>query len=151
MENKSNITTLKILKKMSLSDRYPAVPVGYLPDTNYSDKTANGLTRCVIDWCRLTGHMAERVNSMGRKINHNGREKWIPGAGTRGTADIHATKMIFVEGRGAVGLTVMVEVKIGRDRQSDHQRQYQQRIEGAGGRYLIVHSLDDFVNQWEGI
>jgi hypothetical protein len=57
---------------------------------------------------------------------------------TVGTADISAT----IRGR-----SVKIEVKIGRDRQSDAQKRYQASIEAAGGIYYIARNIDDFM-QW---
>ena len=34
----------------------------------YRDDNANALTRCVIDFLNLSGHMAERINCTGRYI-----------------------------------------------------------------------------------
>lgn len=57
---------------------------------------------------------------------------------TVGTADISAT----IRGR-----SVKIEVKIGRDRQSEAQKRYQASIEAAGGIYYIARNIDDFM-QW---
>jgi len=84
------------------------------------------------------GH-AERVNTMGRVIKQGGRSKYIPTAGTRGSADIHSTKG---------GRFVAIEVKIGADKQSEAQKEYQADVERSGGVYLIVKSFADFLSQW---
>jgi hypothetical protein len=63
---------------------------------------------------------------------------WIPGTGTKGSADISAT----IQGR-----SVKIEIKIGRDRQSQAQLDYQADIERAGGIYVIIKTLEDFF-QW---
>jgi len=52
-----------------------------------------------------------------------------------GSADISAT---------IKGLTVMIEVKWGRDRQSEAQKVYQAKIEKAGGIYLIIRKFEEF-------
>jgi hypothetical protein len=41
---------------------------------------------------------------------------------------------------------VKIEVKIGKDRQSDAQKRYQENIEKAGGTYYIAKNFDDFVD-----
>jgi hypothetical protein len=64
--------------------------------------------------------------------------KWTKGTGTKGSADISAT----INGR-----SVKIEIKYGKDRQSEAQIRYQEMIEKAGGTYLIVKSFDDFI-QW---
>lgn len=119
-----------------------------LPKT-YTDKTANGLTKMIIDWINYNGGQAERINTTGRLIKAKtykdvmgitktiGQDKWIKGTGTLGSADISAT----IEGK-----SVKIEVKIGRDKQSDVQKQYQDAIEKAGGIYYIAKDFDTFYN-----
>lgn len=115
----------------------------------YSDKTANGLTRCIIDFLTFSEWQAERINSSGRMVDRRyaytdvlghrrqiGSVEWAKGTGTKGTADISAT---------IAGRSVKIEVKIGRDRQSEAQKQYQERIEKSGGIYFIATSMTDFL------
>jgi hypothetical protein len=56
--------------------------------------------------------------------------------GTPGSADISAT---------IYGRSVKIEVKIGKDKQSVVQKQYQLMIEAAGGIYIISKTFDDFI------
>ena len=145
------ITILKQLKHADDCQKYPNIKPSYIAPYNYTDKTANGLTRCVIDWINLNGHQAERINSMGRMIDESyeftdvlghrrkaGGIRWIKGTTTKGTADISAT---------IAGRSVKVEVKVGKDRQRPDQVKYQQAVERAGGVYIIVKSFDEFY-QW---
>ena len=60
----------------------------------------------------------------------------LRGTSTAGSADISAT----IKGR-----SVKIEVKIGKDRQSEAQKRYQENIEKAGGTYYIAKNFDDFV------
>ena len=145
--NLQQLSDMKHQAEVSTLDKFPAE---YLPRTKYSDKTANGLTRCIIDFIRLTGGHAERVSNMGRQIGSGRNRKWIPGTGTNGTADISATKLIEIEGR-KVGIRVAIEVKVGRDRQSAVQREYQCQIEQAGGVYLVANDFKDFIIKWNNI
>ena len=123
--------------------------------TKFEDMTANGLTRCVIEYLQLHGHQAERINVIGRPIDNSrvvtdclGRQrrigsiKWIPSGSTPGSADVSAT----IRGR-----SVKIEIKTGRDRQSEHQKKYQKQIEQAGGTYLIVRNFDNFLEQIKNI
>lgn len=74
-------------------------------------------------------------------IPKNGKMIYIPGTSRNGTADISAT----IQGR-----SVKIEVKIGKDRQSDVQLSYQKEVERAGGIYYIAkdfQSFYDWVNQ----
>lgn len=130
--------------------KYPSMPPQYLPRPKYSDTTANGLTKCIIDFLRFHNWQAERINCTGRLIDNRtaytdvlgntrtiGSIKWIRGTGRNGTSDISAT----IKGR-----SVKIEVKIGTDQQSDVQKLYQNEIEQAGGLYFIAKNFDTFVS-----
>lgn len=133
--------------------KYPNVPECARTAPKYSDKTANGLTKCIIAFINFTGGQAERISNTGRHLDKRqqytdvlgnvrtiGAVKWIPGTGENGTADISAT----IEGR-----SVKIEVKIGQDRQSAAQREYQERIEQAGGLYFIAKDFQSFYNWYK--
>ena len=115
----------------------------------HRDDTANGCTRCIIDYLHYKGWQAERINTTGIPIDTRkqvtdilgrshtiGSLNWRPSGGTIGSADISAT----IGGR-----SVKIEVKIGKDRQSAAQRQYQATIEQAGGLYYIAKDFTTFV------
>lgn len=127
----------------------------YVPKTVYTDKTANGLTKCIVHWLNLNGWQAERISTTGRYIDDSkivtdvlgnrkkiGSGKYIKGSGTNGSADISAT----IKGR-----SIKIEVKIGKDRQSDAQKKYQEMIEKAGGVYFIATDFDEFLMFYKGI
>lgn len=120
---------------------HPTVPGSYIPMNNYTDKTANGLTRCIVDFIRANGGQAERINTTGMPIIRqlpSGRTEttWRKGNTTKGSADISAI---------IGGKSVKIEVKIGHDRQSEAQKKYQKAVEAAGGMYFIAKSFDDFL------
>jgi len=142
------IDILKQLKQAEQRAQFPNVPEHGLKPVKYEDKTANGLTKCILDFLNLSGHFAERINTMGRMVDSRkqvtdvigrtktiGTAKYIPTTGTKGSADISAT---------INGKSVKIEVKIGKDRQSQDQIQYQQRTEQAGGIYLIAKDFQGF-------
>lgn len=131
--------------------RYKSTEPELLVRPDYTDKTANGLTKCIIHFVRLQGGQAERISTTGRPIDRRqkytdaigmqrviGSIKWIKGTGTKGSADISAT---------IAGRSVKIEVKIGADRQSEAQKQYQADIEKAGGSYYIAKDFTSFV-EW---
>lgn len=139
------------LKMASSQAKHPNMHPDCIPRPVYSDKTANGLTKMVIDWITLNGGQAERISNMGRYIDSSkvvtnvlgqrikiGSGKFIPGAGTNGTADISA---IFK------GKSVKIEIKM-KDKQSEAQKKYQESVERAGGIYYIVRSFDDFIQKY---
>jgi hypothetical protein len=132
------------LKLQRYAITHPNYPQDYIPKTMYKDSTANGLTKAICDFINYQGYQAERINTMG-----TAREKkttagkvigvtWTKGTSTAGSADISAT----IKGR-----SVKIEVKIGKDRQSEAQKRYQENIEKAGGIYIIAKDFDSFV-EW---
>lgn len=100
------------------------------------NKASNTLTRQIIAFIRSHGGQAERISIMGRQERRGNGLVWTKSHMTIGTADISAT----IQGR-----SVKIEVKIGRDRQSEEQRLYQRDIEAAGGLYYIARDFDSFV------
>ena len=114
--------------------KYPAVPDYALPKIKYNDTTANGLTACIVDFIRFNGGYAVRINTQGQYKENIG--KWVKGSTTKGTADVHAV---------VNGKHLSIEVKIGRDRQSEAQKQTEERIIQAGGLYFIARDLPSFI------
>jgi hypothetical protein len=146
---KQNLHRLQAAYLKHSTAKYPNLPYRATPD--FSDKTTNGLTNTVIAFINYSGGQAERISSTGRVIhtgkpingscfgiNSKGEGKYIPGTGTKGTADISAT----IDGR-----SVKIEIKFGKDRQSEAQKVYQANIEQAKGVYLIVRDFDTFI-EW---
>ena len=147
-----------LMSKPPTKERKPRKPAYTKPETvkkleqvtgnKHRDDTANGCTRCIIDYIIYKGGQAERINTMGIPIDNRkqmtditGRTRtigsltWRPSGSTIGSADISAT----INGR-----SVKIEVKIGKDRQSAAQRQYQAAIEQAGGLYYVARNFTDF-------
>jgi hypothetical protein len=127
------------------------MPTDYVVRTKYIDTTANGLTKCVIDYINFSGGQAERISNTGRYIDDSkivtdvlgnrkkiGTGKYIKGTGTNGTADISATFK---------GKSIKIEIKM-KDKQSEAQKEYQQAIERAGGIYFICHTFDEFLDKF---
>ena len=149
--------TIKVLTdlKLNLDCLMTKMPKDFVPKTTYTDKTANGLTKCIVDWINLNGYQAERISTTGRYIDNSkvvtdilgrtkkiGGGKYIKGSGTKGSADISAT---------IKGKSIKIEVKIGADRQSEYQKEYQQKIEQAGGVYFIAKDFDSFIDFYNKI
>ena len=150
--NKTNKERITALERAHLKEKYPSVPDHALAMSKWSDTSANGLTKCVTGWIQLNGYQAERINTMGvyreaAKVKDVdgisrtvGKGKWTKSTSTAGSADISAT----IKGR-----SVKIEIKYGRDIQSDAQKRYQESIERAGGIYLIVTNFDIFVTWYD--
>lgn len=148
------ITSLKELTEADLQARRlknPSMPEYALAKTKFSDKKANDLTKAILAWFNLSGGFAERISVTGRlidnrktyrdsvgKIRQIGTCKWIKSSMTKGSGDISATYL---------GKSFKIEVKIGKDRQSDDQKEYEESVVRAGGVYIIASSFEGFINQ----
>lgn len=145
----SAVKLLELLANEAAREIYPDVP--YLAPRIFRDDSANGLTKCITAFLKLKGWQADRINNTGRPQDTRrtftdvlgnqrtiGTLTWLPGTGTRGISDIVAC----IDGRLAA-----IEVKIGTDRQRPAQKEYQQRIEAAGGLYYIARDFESFL-QW---
>jgi hypothetical protein len=146
------------LKELALQEsrrRSPNFPEYARVIHKYTDKTANGLTKCILDFIKFNGGQAERISVTGRFIDNSkvvedvigrkrkiGSGQYIPSSMQKGSADIST----IVNGR-----SVKWEIKIGKDRQSEEQKQYQQQVEKAGGYYFIVRDFAEFIEQYEQI
>jgi hypothetical protein len=144
------VKVLECLANDAARQKFPEIPPEWLAPRKYRDDTANGLTKCIIHFLKFKGQQADCINNTGRLIDNQqtfndvtgrshiiGQKKWIKGAGTKGTADISAI---------IAGKSVKIEVKIGSDRQSEAQKNYQQAIERAGGIYIIARTFEDLFN-----
>ena len=117
---------------------HPNFPEYAIPPQSYRDNTANGLTKCIVDYIRHNGGQAERVATIGMPEQRGGRIVWRKSNTTKGSVDISAT---------IAGRSVKIEVKIGLDHQSEAQRRYQASIERAGGLYFVAKDFTTFV-EW---
>ncbi len=111
---------LKELRRLAMDHtrrKYASVPDHALVISKYSDKTANGLTRAIIDYIRFCGGQAERISCTGRILDKRkqyvdtvgfhrmvGSVQWIRSSMQKGTSDISAvfngvSLKIEVEGR----------------------------------------------------
>lgn len=151
MKNQPNqaLQTLINLRMAKDKREYPNLPDRARVIPKYEDKTANGLTKCIIEFLNMIdGSHGERISSEGRVIDDRqtvvnvigqtvtkGSIKRIKSSGQIGTADISAT---------ILGRSVKIEVKIGNDRQSLNQKEYQRQIENARGYYVIAKDFQGF-------
>jgi hypothetical protein len=123
----------------------------YAPPTYPKVNTANGLTKFICNFLMWHEHRATRINSTGRLIDGLEKQpsgailttkKWIPGSTRKGTADISAT----IRGR-----SVMIEIKIGKDRASPYQIAEQERERKAGGIYEFISTPDQFFTLYDSL
>ena len=160
--NKKYLKQLSDLEHERACLRSPSMPRDYVPRHKYIDNTANGLTRCVVDWINFNGGQAERISTTGRVIDNSkvvtdvmgstrkiGSSKWIKGTGRNGSADISSTIPVTIAGQ-KVGISAKWEVKQ-KDTQRKEQIEYQQEVENAGGHYFIVHDFEEFMFYYNGL
>ena len=142
--NKENKQLLKALEINYLTLKHPTMR--YITASDWKDDSANALTQCITAFINFSGYQAERINTMGVyregkkiQVGENSRQlkgTWTPSTSTKGSADISAT----IRGR-----SVKIEVKYGKDKQSEVQKRYQESIEAAGGTYFIARNFDEFM------
>ena len=100
--------------------------------------TANGLTTFITNYLNWLGHRATRINVSGRKVG----DKWIRSSTRRGSADISAT---------VKGKSVMIEIKVGRDKPSEFQLAEQIKERKAGGVYEFIGSVEEFFMLYDNL
>lgn len=102
----------------------------------FRDDTANGLAGCIEAWAKIHGAFYQRQNSQGQYDSH--LKMWRKSGTTKGIADVQITYQ---------GRTYNLEIKIGKDRQSEIQKEVERKIKAAGGHYAIIHCYDDFLRE----
>lgn len=139
-------------------DQYPnAYKDGYYLEPKMPKvDTANGLTTFICNYLSWMGHRATRINVMGRLIDgvekqpsgaKIGVKKWLPSSTRKGTADISAT----IKNANGIGLSVMIEIKVGRDKPRPDQLAEQIRERKAGGIYEFIGTPEDFFELYDKI
>jgi hypothetical protein len=111
--------------------RYPSIDPKYIAKRITTDATANGLTKCVVAYAKLRGAFASRLNNTG--IFRDG--KYTRSTARRGLPDVLVTYK---------GQSLFVEIKVGKDRMSDHQRKVQEEQRQAGGNYVVIGTFEQF-------
>jgi hypothetical protein len=109
------------------------LPKYALAPRTFRDDTANSLTTCIVTYITLQGGFASRINNQG--TYNNKLRRYIPGTSRKGLADIMATYE---------GLSLHIEVKIGRDKQSIYQLQIEKDVIRSGGLYYLARNFTEF-------
>lgn len=128
------IRELEALAMDEARQKHPGMP--FLAPRTYRDDSANELTKAITKYIDLKGGWATRVNNQGTFSRKLGR--YIPSTSKRGLADIMATYK---------GRSLHIEIKAGRDSQSEYQRKVQSEVNQAGGLYFLAHNFTEF-KQW---
>jgi hypothetical protein len=117
-------------------------------------KSASQLENLIDQYCTLMGAECTRIYSGGRQMvsktnvtdvlgrsNSITDSKFIPGTTRAGTSDL----IIGKDGR-----ILYPEVKFSKsDRQRPAQKEFQKRVESFGCKYVIVRTLDEFIEEFE--
>lgn len=110
---------------------------------------SNGLTTFICNYLSWRDHRATRINVSGRLVEGKekqasgvtlGVKKWIKSSTRKGTADISAT----IKGR-----SVMIEIKVGKDRPREDQLLEQARERKAGGVYEFIKTPEEFFELYD--
>lgn len=98
-------------------------------------ETANSLTRRIVAHIQDNGHFATRLQSTG--TYREDLKKYVPSQQRAGMQDIFSV----VKGRA-----VFVEVKAGKDKLSDGQKQTITDLQRAGAWVYVAHDFQSFVD-----
>ena len=102
---------------------------------------AHDVEKAIVQYFRMRGGWSTIITVSGKPVFKN--KKFVclrPNHDMRGMADVYG--MI-------AGIMYRVEVKVGRDVESADQIRDRLEWEAAGGRSLIVKTIDDFLSQME--
>jgi hypothetical protein len=134
---------VKELEKLAFSEarrKHPTIPIHALAPRIYKDDTANGLTKCIVDYIALKGGFASRLNSTG--IYRQDLQKFVYNTQKRGLSDIIAVYK---------GKSLNIEVKAGKDRMSEHQLKVKKEIESSGGLYFVAKDFSTFKTWFDNL
>jgi hypothetical protein len=101
------------------------------------------IQKAILEWLAYKRICHWRNNSGAMVSEYKGKRRFMR-FGKVGSPDIFAVKD---------GVCYGIEVKRPGGKQSDAQREFQARLEAAGGRYLLVYSIEDVekgINQDNG-
>jgi VRR-NUC domain len=94
------------------------------------------IQRQILDYLRLKRIFHFRNNSGAFAGEYKGKQRFFR-FGAAGSPDIICV---------IAGQFVGIEVKAPKGRMSDHQKEFQEKLEAAGGKYILAYSLEDVLN-----
>jgi len=144
--------TLKAFSELYNKSRHLTIPEHARPVKIFRENSANELTKSCLAYLEFHGIQCFRQSSEGRMLPAKqvknvmgqtitlGQNKWIPRSkGGVGKADLSATLPPH-------GKRLEIEIKYGKDKQSDDQKKFQAEVERMGGIYLLVRNWDSFIH-----
>jgi hypothetical protein len=108
----------------------------------YADSNSNALTNAIQDFIKFSGGYSNRISTVGTMRKINGAMKWTTGNSNKGAADIRALYK---------GISIDIEVKVGKDKLSEAQIKEAARIESAGGSYIVARDFPSFLDKWNEV
>ena len=114
------------------------IPENLQSDFKFKDDCANALTRSIMAYLTMNGHLAARINTQGNYSQKLG--KYIKSGSTKGVADIIST--VF-------GKSVYIEVKFGKDKQRKEQIEFENLVNESDGIYIIAKTYEQFINEFK--
>ena len=132
------VKELEQLANESTMFKHPTCP--HLAPRKFRDDTSNGLTKCIVQYIVLCGGFATRINNQGTWSKKQNR--FIPGTSRRGLAEVMAT---------CNGLSLHIEVKIGKDRQSEAQKEVEADAIRSGGYYFLARNFTEYKKWFDNI
>lgn len=130
---------------------------GFLATKFPKAEETNGLQMFVKNFCIWNGHFANRINTQGQfrveKVklafgNFRNNVSWTPSTTRKGTAD---TDINLKHSKFKFGIPVKAEIKAGKDRQRDEQKEFEQWVTETGAIYIIVDSPETWLKFYDNI
>jgi hypothetical protein len=109
---------------------------------------ANKLTDAIMSYVKLQKCAAARINTTGIYDESIGKYRFS--GSTKGVEDISCVLPININNH-KIGIAIAIEIKIGKDRMSEHQKQRQENVVSAGGHYIVAKTFDDFKIEFDNI
>lgn len=129
---------------------HPTIPLHAIPSKVFRDNSANELTKTIKAFCDMRGIMCQRTGNEGRYrpgkqvVDVIGRTRLMKGTYLPGQNNGQGDLCLTIKGK-----VHWVEVKIGRDKQSDVQKDFEAQVKRAGGVYVVVKDWAGFYNEFK--
>lgn len=135
-----SVKELERLANEAARIRYPNHPDYAFAPRKFRDDTANSLTSCIVKYITFKNGFASRISNQG---TYNCKlRKYIPSTSRKGLPDIMATYQ---------GKSLHIEVKIGRDKQSEAQIKIESEVTRSGGLYYLARNFTDFKTWFDSL
>lgn len=127
-------TALHHLAALDLTERKAKHPtMRYMKADSFSDKDANALTQAVIRWCELHTPFASRMQSTGQY--RADLQRFVPSQQRAGMPDVYTV---------ILGRAVHIEIKRGKDRLSDVQKNCIDDLLKSGAAVFVARDFQTF-------